>query len=176
MTSFTFPFETPALRVDQRLGTFYVAVLPAELLLQVAVSDRLRATLNPDGEGYQLEGTQRITSDKRLNEIAAYINRIDAAFPNSIILAANYDPETGFDQGEREYMENEGSFDSRVWTITEGSDGCHMLRIPTIEKLAAVIDGQHRLFSFAKADVAARRCRPRFLQRSTQRRSVWIGA
>lgn len=155
MISFTFPFETPALRVDQRLGTFYVAVLPAELLLQVAVSDRLRATLNPDGEGYELEGTQRITSDKRLHEIAAYINRVDAAFPNSIILAANYDPETGFDQDEREYMENEGGLDSRVWTITEGPDGCHKLRIPTIDKLAAVIDGQHRLFSFAKADVTA---------------------
>lgn len=155
MSNFDFPFETPALRVDQRLGTFYVAVLPAELLLQVAVSDRLRATLNADGDGYELEGTQRITSDKRLTEIADYINRVDSAFPNSIILAANYDPETGFDQGEREHIENEGSSDSRVWTITEGPDGCHTLRIPTMEKLAAVIDGQHRLFSFAKADVAA---------------------
>lgn len=41
MSSFTYPYKTRALRVDQRLGTFYVVVLPAELLLQVAASDRM---------------------------------------------------------------------------------------------------------------------------------------
>ncbi len=82
----------------------YVAVLPAELLLQVAASDRLRATMNEDGSGYTLEGTQRLIQDKRLGEIAAYINRVDSAFPNTIIVAANYDLETGFDQGELEYI------------------------------------------------------------------------
>ena len=61
-----FPYETLALRVEQPLGTFYVAVLPAELLLQVAFSDHMRATMNPDGNSYHLEGTQRLTQDKRL--------------------------------------------------------------------------------------------------------------
>lgn len=157
-----FPFETHALRVKQRLGTFYVAVIPAELLLQVAVSDRMRATMNPDGSGYILEGTQRIIQNKRLNDIADYINRMDAAFPNSITIAANYDVQTGFDQGELEYITSEESDDapidqSKVWTITELEDGCHKLCIPTNKKLAAVIDGQHRLFSFAKANAEAMR-------------------
>lgn len=159
MSSFTFPYKTRALRVEQRLGAFYVASLPAELLLQVAASDRMRATLNADGTGYTLEGTQRLVQDKRLNEIADYINRVDSAFPNSIIVAANYDLETGFDQGELEYIstEEEGKpLDaSRVWTITESEDGCHTLTIPSSDKLAAIIDGQHRLFSFARADAAA---------------------
>lgn len=160
MTPFTFPYETHALQVDQRLGTFYVVVLPAELLLQVAASDTMEATIKEDGSGYTLKGTQRLIQDKRLNEIGAYINRVDSAFPNSIIVAANYDPETGLDQGELEYMSSEEedgkTIDaSRVWTITESEDGCHKLTIPSPEKLAAIIDGQHRLFSFARADKAA---------------------
>lgn len=159
MTVFDFPYETNALRVDQRLGTFYVVVLPSELLLQVAASDRMRATMKEDGSGYTLEGTQRLIHDKRLNEIGAYINRVDSAFPNSIIVAANYDLDTGLDQGELEYMSSEDDGKpvdaSRVWTITESEEGCHKLTIPSPEKLAAIIDGQHRLFSFARADAAA---------------------
>ena len=120
----------------------------------------MRAEINHDGSGYTLEGTQRLIQDKRLNEIADYINRIDAAFPNSIIVAANYDIQTGFDQGELEYIAIEDSDEepvdqSKVWTITESKHGCHRLCIPTGEKLAAVIDGQHRLFSFAKANTEA---------------------
>ena len=156
-----FPYETRALRVEQRLGTFYVAVLPAELLLQVAFSDRMRATMNPDGSGYDLAGTQRLTQDKRLNEIANYINRVDAAFPNSIIIAANHDQVTGFDQGEVEDIASEDDeqngtrHQSKAWTVEELEEGHHKLLIPTNEKLAAVIDGQHRLFSFAKVDMQA---------------------
>ena len=156
-----FPYETRALRVEQRLGTFYVAVLPAELLLQVAFSDHMRATMNPDGSGYDLAGTQRLTQDKRLNEIANYINRVDAAFPNSIIIAANHDLVTGFDQGEVEDIASEDDeqsgtrHQSKAWTVEELEEGHHKLLIPTSEKLAAVIDGQHRLFSFAKVDMQA---------------------
>lgn len=152
-----FPYETEVLRVDQRIGTFFVAVLPAELLLQVAASDRMRATMNPDGNGYRLEGTQRIVQDKRLNEIADYIGRNDAAFPNSIILASNHEPNTGFDQDEWEDLQtNDGEIetgDSKEWTVEPTDNGSYRLRIPTGEKLAAVIDGQHRLFAFAKADI-----------------------
>ena len=153
----TFPFETNALRVEQPIGAFYVAVLPAELLLQVAASDRMSATMNSDGNGYQLEGTQRVIQDKRLTEIADYIGRTDAAFPNSIIIASNYDRETGFDQGELEDISTEDEDTeidaSRVWTVARSRNGDYRLTIPTNEKLAAVIDGQHRLFSFAKADI-----------------------
>lgn len=153
-----FPYETHALRVEQPIGTFFVAVLPAELLLQVATSDRMRARMNEDGNGYHLEGTQRIIQDKRLTEIANYIGRVDAAFPNSIIIAANYDRDTGFDQGELEDIvtdeqDTEVSTASKIWTVETMDDGCHRLIIPSSEKLAAVIDGQHRLFSFAKADI-----------------------
>lgn len=129
------------------------------MLLQVAASDRMRAAIKQDGSGYTLEGTQRLIQDKRLNEIAAYINRVDSSFPNSIIVAANYDLETGFNQGELEYISSEEDGkpleSSDVWTITEAKDGCHKLTIPSSKKLAAIIDGQHRLFSFARAEADA---------------------
>ena len=157
MNNVTFPYETPTLRVRQRLGVFYVVSLPVELLLQVTFSDSVSASTT-DGGGYILTGTQRSIQDKRLKEIAEYINRVDSTFPNSIILAANYDPETGFDQGEREDMlreESQNSIDeSLMWTITESNVG-RKLMIPTPNKLAAIIDGQHRLFSFALADADA---------------------
>jgi DNA phosphorothioation-associated DGQHR protein 1 len=161
MSELIFPFETSALRVKQRLGDFYVAALPVDLLLRVAASDRMRASLDISGVGYSLLGTQRIIRDDRIREIADYINRTDSAFPNSIILAANYDLDTGFDQGELEYINSENgdeqaSEKSRVWTVTEKEKDCFKLTIPTESRLAAVIDGQHRLFSFVKAEREAR--------------------
>lgn len=90
-----FPFHTTALKVEQPLGLYYVAVLPAELLLNVCFSDRLRAH-REEGETYVLGGTQRAIDDKRLKAIGGFISRSDAAFPNSIILAANLRGEDGF--------------------------------------------------------------------------------
>lgn len=156
-----FPFKTSALRITQPIGTFYVTVLPAELLLQVAASDVMSASINPDGAGYTLAGTQRLVQDKRLNQIADYIDRVDSAFPNSIILAANFDKDLGIDQDEVEAIEleddehaanDDSEIESKAWTVSEGRDGCLELLIPSSAKLAAIIDGQHRLFAFAKAD------------------------
>ena len=155
----SFPFTTPALRVQQPLGSFYVAVLPAALLLQVCNSDRMRAKMSPGGSGYKLEGAQRVIQDKRLEEIAAYINRVDASFPNSVILAANHNFETGFDQGEFEDIQGEKSHglknSSKAWSVSEAAESRYMLSIPSAAKVAAVIDGRDRLFSFAKAEKSA---------------------
>jgi DNA phosphorothioation-associated DGQHR protein 1 len=153
-------YETQALRVEQRLATFYVVVLPAELLLKVAGSAEVRAILKSDGTGYELEGTQRFIKDKRLEDIAEYIERVDSTFPNAIILAANHNHEYGLDQRELDDMENEKRAEKKqklndsslAWSVTEAKDGTYTMTIPTEEKLAAIIDGQHRLFAFAEAD------------------------
>lgn len=160
----TYPFEASALRVSQPIGTFYVAVLPAELLLEVSTSDLMSATRDPSGAGYILTGTQRLVQDRRLTQIADYIDRMDASFPNSIILAANYNNELGLDQDETEALLEEEQQDadltanerltlpSKAWTIRQAEDGCFRLHIPDRDKLAAIIDGQHRLYAFAKTD------------------------
>lgn len=146
-----FPQRVPALRVRQPMGEYFVVVLPADVLLQVAYSDRLCASISADGQSYELEGTQRLLQPKRLNAIADYINRSDAAFPNTIIVAANFRRDNGLIEGEDADDEFLQDSESKRWTIDVGENEVCWLNIPTGEKLAAVIDGQHRLFAFAEA-------------------------
>lgn len=158
----SYPFETRALRVQQPLGAYYVAIIPARVLLDVAYSHAMSASLNADGVGYTVDGTQRLAQPKRLDQITDYIDRFDAAFPNSVILAANFDRDTGLIVDLEEDAPNDDPEDDeaskaaaakldKIWTVEELTDGCHRLRIPSAEKLAAIIDGQHRLYGFAKA-------------------------
>jgi DNA phosphorothioation-associated DGQHR protein 1 len=163
-----FPYQVPALRVEQPLGLFYVAILPARLLLDVAYSDVLSASMVLDKDAYELDGTQRIVSQTRLTQIAEYINRADAAFPNSIIIAANFRREDGLIEDapddedavvdepvagakQKGEVAKTKPIDRR-WDVVEEEDGCFRLTIPTRDKLAAIIDGQHRLFGFALAN------------------------
>ena len=169
----TFPYVTPAILVEQPLGSFYVAKLPARLLLEVCFSDVLKAiSTNDPVRPYHLDGTQREQQVKRLSQIGNYIDRDDSAFPNAIILAANIRPEDGLVEeaplGEQGLAELPGASDEekvlaegvgrvdRRWTVTDDDKGCSWLRIPTGDKLAAVIDGQHRLWGFTYADLLER--------------------
>jgi DNA phosphorothioation-associated DGQHR protein 1 len=145
----TFPLSVPALRVHQHIGVYYVAVIPAEVLLQVSYSDKLTAKWDSERNIYVLEGTQRPLQEKRFQQIAEYIAREDSAFPNSIILAANFRKEDGLLETGPDETASPGTPDSR-WTIVDGADGYAVLTIPTKEKLAAIIDGQHRLLGFTR--------------------------
>lgn len=148
----TFPMEVKALRVEQPIGVYYVTVLQARVLLQVAFSDVLSATLRDGEDYYDLDGTQRLMNPKRLQMIADYINRPDSAFPNSIILAANFRQEDGLiEDDDLEIEKGHPDATGRRWSVEESDDGCCTLTIPTKEKLAAIIDGQHRLFAFVNA-------------------------
>ncbi|MBD8566235.1 DGQHR domain-containing protein [Oxalobacteraceae sp. CFBP 8763] len=149
-----FPLHVPALQVVQPLGVYYVTVLPAELLLEVAYSDAVRASLRPGGTTYELTGTQRLPQPKRFQPITDYINRIDSAFPNSIIIAANYREEDGLIEDE-ELVGNDATASitqGSRWKISGSDNGVYTLIIPSPKKLAAIIDGQHRLFAFAQAN------------------------
>jgi DNA phosphorothioation-associated DGQHR protein 1 len=136
----TFPFQVPALQVKQPLATYFVAVLPAELLLQTCFSDTLRA-IKSDNDTYELSGTQRAVDNDRLKAIGDYISRSDSAFPNSLILAANYRAEDGFIEEDS----------LRRWLVEPSVGGYFTITIQSPDELAAVIDGQHRLFGFTRA-------------------------
>lgn len=132
MAAESFFYEGPALRVSQPLGTFYVISISAEKLLNVCYSDK--AELGDDG--VSITGTQRWEDEKRQKEIAEFIRTEEAAFPNTIILGANYD-ENG------RYVESDES-----WVVEEERPGVYTLKIPSSKKMASIIDGQHRLRSF----------------------------
>lgn len=124
--------ELPALRVKQPLGDFYVISIKANKLLDISFSEPLKYI---DSSG-NVQGSQRPKDEKRLKEIAKYIDSVEMAFPNSIILAANY-TQSGTILKDQE----------KRWRIEENECG-YKLIIPTEIKLAAVIDGQHRLNAF----------------------------
>ena len=131
----------PAICVVQPLGEFYAAAIPARKLLQVCYTDRLTAI--PNGDTYRLSGSERSISQPRLREIGRYIDTTEAAFPNSVILAANYDETDGISVDDPELK----------WRVEAHDDDEEFLRlvIPTSTKLAPIIDGQHRLFGFTEA-------------------------
>jgi DNA phosphorothioation-associated DGQHR protein 1 len=124
--------EIPALKVHQPLGDFYVISISARDLLEITFSEPMKYI---DNSG-NVKGSQRPQDIKRLKEIATYIESVEMAFPNSIILSANYtqDGEITKDKNER-------------WYVKE-INGVFKLIIPKKIKLAAIIDGQHRLNAF----------------------------
>jgi len=148
----TYPITVPAISVTQPLGTFYVVSLPARVLLDTAYSDRLHAKKAANGETYELEGSQRGLLAPRLRDIGAYIATEESTFPNSIILAPNFDPETG------DLVEEDRGDKKLRWRIDEvptpgvGKGVSYTLTIPTDAALAPIIDGQHRLYGFNFCD------------------------
>lgn len=107
------------LEVSQRLGDFYVGVIQANDLRRIAQADTRRQA---EREIETYTGIQRELSTRRQNEIKKYISSFDAAFPNAFIIAIKSDD-----------------------IITEGSD---FLIIKSHDRVASLIDGQHRLAGF----------------------------
>ena len=115
------------------MGNFYVITIDPEKLRSVSFSEPMKYI---DSKG-KVRGSQRDKDVKRLKEIAKYIESVEMAFPNSIILAANYTElgEISKDESER-------------WRVEENPSGICTITIPRQTKLAAIIDGQHRLKAF----------------------------
>lgn len=139
-----FPFVTQALTVRQPFGTFFVAVISADLLREVAFSDIARV-VEVDPAGYRIAGTQRAQRQERWKEIGKFIDTIEAVFPTSIVLAANYTEDGSLEED-----------DAQRWRV----DGQGRLTIPTSQKLASVVDGQHRLWGFEFATDPERKSMP----------------
>jgi DNA phosphorothioation-associated DGQHR protein 1 len=127
--------ELYAIKVSQPLCDFYLTSIKASDLLQVSFSEQLQY----HDENGKLQGSQRKIDTKRLSEIGRYIDSVEMSFPSSIIIAANYNEE-----GELVDDENVR------WNLEDVGDGIYKIVIPTNSKLAAIIDGQHRLQGFGE--------------------------
>ncbi|TCD01225.1 DGQHR domain-containing protein [Pedobacter psychroterrae] len=140
------PFiELIAFKVSQPLGEFYLTKIPAEELLKITFSSELRPNVDDSSEGIEFTGTQRAKKGEKLRQIGRYIDSVESAFPNSIILAANY--------------QNNGLFvDDEIikWRVEPIDQGLYKIIIPSREKLASIVDGQHRLEGFRYAENSER--------------------
>ena len=140
-----FPCSFYAIRILQPLGEFYLTSLPAELLLKVCFTHRHTRTEADDSGRVHDEGHQRRLDQNRLRDISRYLQTQDATLPGTIILAANCTPD-----GDILDTEDDDSYKKR-WSINPNdnlSGEMVKIKIPTDKKLAAVVDGQHRLWGF----------------------------
>jgi DNA phosphorothioation-associated DGQHR protein 1 len=127
--------ELPAIKVVQPLGVFYSVMVPADILGKITFVARAQyktegifnKVLSP------IKGTQRESSEKREKEIAAYIDSSESALPNAIIIGANIK------------LNGKLAEENDRWYVQESREGCYKLIVPKEQKLASIIDGQHRL-------------------------------
>lgn len=126
------------IKVVQPFGSFFIVKMKASELLTLTFVDTFRL------EEGKLKGNQRELNDQRKKEIKKYIESVDCGFPNSIILAANYD-ERGFicDDDELRWSFNKVSPENNIYD----------LNIPQNAPLSAIIDGQHRISGFRDVDL-----------------------
>lgn len=103
--------------VRQPIGTFYVGVMPSDIVLKISHAD-IRRIEQRDIE--RVVGIQRELSPRRVRELQQYVRNIDATFPTSIILA--------IDGKNVAFNEKRGD-----------------MRIAIGSRVAQIIDGQHRI-------------------------------
>ncbi|MBB3047424.1 DNA phosphorothioation-associated DGQHR protein 1 [Litorivivens lipolytica] len=126
-------YEFKAIKVNQPFSDYYICSIPSHLLKEISFS--LKA-VNNRGE---VQGVQRTLNPKRLKEIGLFIDSDSAAFPNSIILGANFMP-----NGRYADPENKVEF-------VQTDDNAYTIKVPKGSKLLSIIDGQHRLYGFDHA-------------------------
>jgi DNA phosphorothioation-associated DGQHR protein 1 len=127
--------EFIAVKVSQPFQDFYAVRLNSDYLLERSYSKAA------DFDGADISGNQRKITNKRLNEIGEFIDSDEATFPNSIIVAANYNKNDTLVDDDDKW---------KVEAIDE-SIGLYKLIIPSTKDICSIVDGQHRLFAFNKA-------------------------
>lgn len=104
------------LQVTQPIGNFYIGVINAKDLAQIAFADVREMERTVD----KYLGIERPLSKSRVEDIKKYVKTVDATFPTSIIVAVSSEDAT---------------FDKKT----------NMMRIKRDDKIAKIIDGQHRI-------------------------------
>ena len=130
-----FRISVPASKVAQPMGEFFIGSIEAKKLVEISFSDVRRM----EGDGLRSVerylGIQRPLDNKRVKDIRKYITQSpEATFPTAIILAV--------DEKCVEYDEESGML--TLYPFESEVDGDS---IP-VEKIAKVLDGQHRIAGF----------------------------
>lgn len=122
------------LAVKQPIGTFYIASMPYHEVAQIATADVRRMEAR-DMEKYL--GIQRPLNEERVKQLQQYVQTVDATFPTGVILA--------IDEKCASLNKNTGEL-----TISEFIDFENPEANITFDKIAKIIDGQHRIASFVE--------------------------
>lgn len=137
-----FSIAIPVLKVRQKIGSFYIASVPAKTLCEISYSD-IRRLAEEQRDVEKFLGIQRPISDKRIKELRQYVRGRDATFPSSVILAVD-ERCAVYDEDER----GVGVLTLQPYDAQEGSDETSI----DVKHIAKVLDGQHRIAAFLDED------------------------
>lgn len=127
--------KIPVLKVQQKKSEFYIGMMPARDLVEIAYADvRRLADEQRDVERYL--GIQRPVNPTRIKQIKKYLTSPDAKFPTGIIVAV--------DEKCAQFSDDGSALILHPFVPEEDSDA---EPIP-YNKIAKVLDGQHRLAGF----------------------------
>lgn len=118
----------PCIEVSQPIGTFFISSIGYRDLRDITFFD-VRRIMREEREVETYLGIQRPLKKRRVEEIAHYVNTVDATFPTAIIIAV--------DSTCAKYDET-----ARSMTLSNQLDG---ERPVLFRDIARVLDGQHRL-------------------------------
>lgn len=130
------PLHLKVLKVSQPIGEFFVASIPARVLVEISYAD-VRRLVDAQRDIEKYLGIQRPVSPSRIKKIKQYIVSPDATFPTAVILAvdekcASFDENTGMLTLEEYVPDSADSEDEPI----------------PLNKIAKVLDGQHRIAGF----------------------------
>lgn len=123
--------EVKAIKIRQPIGEFFIAVIPSKHLCKISWADVRRIK----GEQRDVEkylGIQRPLSDERVTELKDYVQMKDATFPTAVILAVRSECAG--------WNEKKGTL-----TLSEAKSTSEEDEDIPLEKVAKILDGQHRL-------------------------------
>lgn len=148
------PLYFNCIAVTQPLGTFYICPIPARQILPLVSIERRGIT------EHERNNVQRALDPKRQKEIARYIAQSDATFPTSVTLSADSEYIHIVEISPRSLIlvigvEIEGApkndttqpleIKEGILEVAEGSKVRRFETLPSNQKIALVIDGQHRI-------------------------------
>lgn len=147
--------EIPYIEVKQPIGNFYLSVIKWKDLLSIAKADIRKIDEESDRNNSfdSYLGIQRKLSPNRIKEISEYVQTIDATFPTSIILHINSETKTlnGRDISNYSPDEIECNLDKiDIVRNIELNKDTNKLRIRSNDKVAQILDGQHRIEGLRK--------------------------
>ncbi|BDR35196.1 hypothetical protein PDY_22440 [Photobacterium damselae subsp. damselae] len=121
--------EASCIEVEQPFGNFYAFKIKASKLVEIVFS------MSAHNQNGKLNGVQRKLKEERIRQIALFSRTKKTTYPNSVILSANF-TEDGL------FVED----DNLKWRVEDDK-----LIIPKKQKLASIIDGQHRVEGIKRA-------------------------
>jgi DGQHR domain-containing protein len=130
----------PVFSVKQPIGDFFVGVVRVDDLLSICKFDYRRMQYQNEYADYL--GIQRKLSEKRIKEIKKYCDTVDACFPTSIVISIDEKCARIEDTERQGFM---------VLHVSEYVDKTSPELSISLDQVATIIDGQHRLKGLEEA-------------------------